>query len=152
MTLDPGRGSRCRRSIAKVESGRSPNRHLALAVFAGINALAAWFGAMGLISGFLALPPELADRLPFGSPVLGGLALAAIVAVPLTLLAWCAATGDGRTAQVAELTGGLLVAWILVQVVILRSFSAFQPVYVVFGVVLVVWAHRIKPRSSGPDV
>lgn len=71
-----------------VPIGITHHRHrTGVAVFAAIIAFSAYAGAIGLVSGGLSLG-EFTARLPFGSPVLGGIALALIVAVPSTWLAW----------------------------------------------------------------
>jgi len=122
----------------QVDSG---TRRAGLAGFAAVVALSAWGGALGLSIGFLSLPAELNERLPFASPVLGGLALALIVAVPSTRLAWLAWRGDRRTDGWAVVTGGLLVGWILVELAFIRDFSFFHPTYLIIGFVL-MWIGR----------
>jgi hypothetical protein len=131
----------------KHAAGRAPavDRHRGLAIFAGINAVAAWGGAIGLATGALSITPQLEQRLPFASPVLGGLALGTFVAVPLSVLAWCAATGHRRTTSIAAGVGTLLIGWIVVQVLFLRSFSPFQPTYLAIGAGLIVWSRRRTP-------
>ena len=118
-----------------------------LAVVAGLNAVAAWGGAAGLVLGFLSLTDRLNERLPFASPALGGLALAAVVALPLTVLTIRAATGHPRTGETAVVVGLLLVGWILVQVLFLRELSFFHPFYLLVGTGLVAAGHR-PPADS----
>ena len=122
-------------------------RRPVLAVVAGLNAVAAWGGAAGLIIGFLSLTDRLNERLPFASPVLGGLALAVLVALPLTVLAVLAATGHPRTGEAAVVVGLLLIGWILVQVLFLRELSLFHPFYLLVGTGLVAAGHH----RSGHD-
>ncbi|MEO8692970.1 MAG: hypothetical protein ABI658_05605 [Acidimicrobiales bacterium] len=128
---------------ARVRPGwanRSP-RH-GLAVFAAVNAVAAGGGAIALLAGWTDFGDRLDQRLPFDSLVLAGLALAAIVALPLSGLAVLAWRGDPRAGRVAVGTGVVLVAWIVVQLAFLRAFSVFQPTYVVIGVLFVVAGRR----------
>lgn len=125
------------------------SRHPGLAIVAGINAAAAWFGAAGLTTGFLGLGAAIEARLPFASPLLGGLALAALVAVPLTLLAAAAWIGDPRTPEATVAAGVVLVGWIVVQVLFLRSFSAFQPTYALLGLALIAWGRHLG-RAAQP--
>ncbi len=115
-------------------------RRWGVAVFAAIIAFSAYAGAVGLISGGLSLG-DMASRLPFGSPVLGGIALALIVAVPSTVLAWLAWQGDPRTDAAALIVGVLIIGWIVVELAFIREFSFFHPVYLVVGGVL-VWIGR----------
>lgn len=120
-----------------------------LALVAGVNAVAAWAGAAGLAFGFLDLGDELNTRLPFDSPVVGGLALAVLVAQPLSTLAVLAWQGDERTGQVAVVSGALLIGWILVQLAFLRELSFFHPLYLALGVGLIVaGAPRVGPERE----
>lgn len=110
---------------------------------AGFNALAAWGGAIALLSGATDFGEVATSRLPFESLVLAGAALALIVAVPLTALAWTAWTEGERTAELALLVGVLLIGWILVQIVVLRTYSFFQPMYLGIGAYFVAMSGRV---------
>jgi dienelactone hydrolase len=121
-----------------------PMRRPGLAVFAAANAVAAWFGAIGVMTGVIAVGDRLEQRLPFDSPVAGGVALASVVATPLTLLAWAAWRGWPSTDHVAFVAGVLLIGWIVVQVVVLRTFSWFQPAYLGIGAALVAASSRVR--------
>jgi hypothetical protein len=116
-------------------------RRTGLAWFAGLVALSACAGALGLAFGFLDLGTQVTARLPFGSPVLGGLALAVIVAVPSTVLARWAWRGDPRTDLAAVVTGVLVIGWIVVELAFIKELSFFHPTYVVVGAAL-IWAGR----------
>ena len=122
------------------------HRHRLLAAFAGLNALSAWFGVVGLVGGGLSFGEELNQRLPFDSLVLAGLALAAIVAIPSTVLAVLAWRGDPRTAAAATALGALLIGWIVVQLLFLQSFSFFQPLYTAIGLAFLVAGRRMARR------
>ena len=77
-------------------------------------------------------------RLPFHSPVFGGIALACVVAVPATgaaLLAW---RRHPRARDAATLAGVLLIGWIVVEVAVVRQFSVLQAVYGLAGLGLIV--------------
>ncbi len=135
-----------------VDGSRTPeaaggNKRAGLAGFAAVIALSAWGGALGLSIGFLSLPATLNERLPFASPVFGGLALALVVALPATCLAWLAWHDDPRTGNAARSVGGLLVGWILVELAFIRDFSFFHPTYLVIGLVL-LWIGRRAGRSG----
>ena len=86
-------------------------------------AFAAWVGAAGLVLGFNALPATLEDRLPARSPVLGGLALALIVAAPYSVLSVLAWRGDPRWRIGSVVCGVVLVGWIAVELVFIRELS-----------------------------
>jgi hypothetical protein len=122
---------------------RHPTRRY-LAGAAAVNALAAWGGAVALVSGGTDFGARTNARLPFHSLVLAGVALAVIVALPLTLLAWSAWTGHARTDDLALIAGLLIIGWIVVQVVLLRSFSPFQPAYLCIGACFVGASHRVR--------
>ncbi|MCB1003663.1 MAG: hypothetical protein KDB35_05700 [Acidimicrobiales bacterium] len=124
------------------------HRHRLLAAFAAVNALSAWFGVVGLISGALSFGEELNQRLPFDSLVLAGLALAAIVAIPSTVLAVLAWRGDPRTPAATMAVGVLLIGWIVVQLLFLQSFSFFHPLYAAIGLAFLVAGRRLA-RNHG---
>jgi hypothetical protein len=125
-----------------VPVGTTHRQHRAgVAVFAAIIAFSAYAGAIGLVSGGLSLGDELTARLPFGSPVLGGIALALIVAVPSTWLAWLAWQADPRTDAAALAVGIVIIGWIVVELAFIREFSFFHPVYLVVGAAL-IWIGR----------
>ncbi len=128
----------------------APHRHRWLAIIAGVNALAAWGGAIGLASGALALGDRLNERLPFDSPVFGGAALAWVVAGPLSLLTLQAWSRQGHAGPVAVVAGGLLVGWILVQLAFLRELSFFHPLYFAMGVVLIVCGLHVSDEDDVP--
>lgn len=113
-----------------------------LAVFAGVNAFGAWAGAVGLIGGGLDFGERLNQRLPFDSLVLAGLALASIVAVPLTVLAVLAWRGDRRAGPLSMLVGLVLIGWILLQLAFLRELSFFHPLYVAIGAAFIAAGWR----------
>ncbi len=115
-----------------------------LAALAALNAIAAWAGAVALVTGGIDFGDRANDRLPFDSLVFAGLALAAIVAAPLTMLAWSAWAGADRTSDVALVVGLMLIGWIVVQVVVLRAFSLFQPAYLGIGAFFVVASRRVR--------
>lgn len=103
---------------------------------------------MALATGVIQLGDNLVSRLPFDSPVLGGFALAAIVAVPSTILASHAWRGDPQTDRVAVITGVLLVGWIAVELAFLRELSWLHPTYVAIGVGFIVAGTR-RERTRG---
>lgn len=136
-------------------------RRRALSGYAALLALGAYGGALGLMVGFLDLPTELDRRLPFDSPMLGGIALALVVAVPATVLTVLAWRGDPRTDLAAVLDGILLIGWILVEVAFLGAVAFLHVLYLLVGVSLVVWGrpalgelaragrHSVRPRTHG---
>jgi len=122
-------------------STRLGNRRVGTAIFAALIALSAYAGAVGLTTGGLTLMADLNERLPLGSPLLGGIALALIVALPTTWVAWLAWHDDPRTDAAALVAGILLVGWILVELAFIREFSFFHPTYLAVGALL-IWIGR----------
>lgn len=122
-----------------------------LAGFAAFNAVAAWAGAIGLVTGGTDFGESINDRLPFDSLVLAGLALGVIVATPLTALAWSAWSRGPKTDDIALVVGLTLIAWIVVQVAVIRAFSVFQPAYLAIGAYFVVASRRVtlSPHRLG---
>jgi hypothetical protein len=113
-----------------------------MAAYAAFLAASAYFGAIGMVSGLLAVPDSLAERLPFGSPVVGGIALALVVALPCTALAVLAWRRHPRTYDAATLVGLALAGWIVIEVVMVRQFSVLQAVFGAAGLGLVVVGSR----------
>ena len=120
------------------------SRHTAIAAVAGLNALAAWGGAAALVAGLTDFGDRLNDRLPYDSPVLAGVALAVVVAIPLSMLAAAAWTGHHRTDEWALAAGATLVAWIVLQILVLRSLSVLQAVYLTIGAYFIASSHRLR--------
>lgn len=117
---------------------RSRSHHGWLAALAGFVAVSGYGGAAGLISGWLRLGEPMTARLPFHSPVFGGLALACVVAVPATVVAVLAWRGHPRYRDAAALAGVLLTGWIIVEVAVVRQFSPLQVVYGLAGIGLIM--------------
>lgn len=120
----------------------------AMAVGGAVVAVGAWAGAAGLIAGLLSLG-DTESRLPFESPVLGGVALALLAALPFTMLAERAWRGRSSTGATALVAGALLMGWIVVQLLVIRDFSPFQPGYFAVGAVFAVagWRTRLRGRT-----
>lgn len=110
-----------------------PARRPWLAVTAGLMAASALIGAAGLVSGFIDMGDRLNSRLPFGSPVFGGLALSVVVGLPFFLVASYAWNGDRRSGEAALVAGSLLVLWIVVELAFIRELSFLHPLCAVIG-------------------
>lgn len=117
------------------------HRRTGLAWFAAIVSFSAFAGAVGLATGTIGLAADVAARLPFGSALFGGVALALVVGIPTASVAWQAWRGDPRTDRSAVFAGGCLIGWIVVQLLIIRELSFFHPTYLVVGA-LFVWIGR----------
>jgi len=131
-----------------MSASRATGWRVAVGAVAGLNAVAALGGAVGLVTGTLSLE-ELTDRLPFGSAVLGGIALGLLVAVPQAVLTVLAARRSTGTAAASVLVGSAMVGWILVETAFLRTVSPLQVGYVVVGLVQVALGFALGRRDPG---
>jgi hypothetical protein len=123
-----------------------------LLLWSALVALSAYVGAVGLSTGLLTLSPSAAERLPFGSPVFAGVALAVVVAVPNSFVVLLARRDHPRLREASTLAGLLLVAWIAVEVAVVREFSALQVVFGLAGLGLVLTGERRTVEQVGEVV
>jgi len=130
-------------------------RHRGLAVAAACVALPAVGGAVSLANGTIDPGTAIVDRFPWQSVELAGLALFAWVAVPFSALAVLAWRGSPRTPQATVAAGLLLVAWIVVQLAIIRTLSFFHPTYLLIGLAFIGAGRRLQPTTdrgpAGPE-
>jgi len=134
-------------TLEKRTALEAPRRRTTVGLAAAV-AISACGGALGLVTGTLALGHELDQRLPFHSPVLGGVALALVVGLPATVLPLLVRRRDARADRAAVLAGALLLAWILVELAFIREFSFLQPVYGGVGLAFVAIGRRGTVRRS----
>ena len=125
------------------------HRHRWLAVAAAAVALPAVGGAVSLANGTIDMGEAIVDRFPWQSVELAGLALFACVAVPfaaLAVLAWRGSHGPaghrGRRAAAG--------AWIVVQLLVIRTLSFFHPTYLAIGLSF-AWVGRRMERRERRD-
>jgi hypothetical protein len=109
--------------------------HPVVATFTG---LLAWAGAAGLLVGVIDFCPEITSRLPFHRPVFAGIALAAVVAVPMTWTAWLCLHDRPLWRTVGAVAGTLLFGWIVVQLALIQTFSWLQPIMGFAGLAVLV--------------
>jgi hypothetical protein len=127
---------------------RTTRPRYGVACYAAFVSASAYFGAVGLISGLLPIDAAMSANLPFHSPVFAGLALAVVVGLPTSVLAWLAARGHPGTAAAASVAGLLLVGWIGVELAIVREFSALQVLYAAAGLGLIAVGNRTRLHSA----
>ncbi len=120
----------------------------ALLVLEVLLVIGAIGGGLGLIIGYLDLG-ELADELPWHSPVVGGIALLAInAAFPAVVIS--AELRRHRLAAFGHLLVGLdLLVWIAVQVAFIGFDSALQAIYLAYGLVITALSWR-RARAASP--
>jgi hypothetical protein len=106
------------------------------AVVTGVIALTAYGGVVGLVGGEISFGEIVDARLPFGSLVLAGAALLAIVAVPMTVASIAAIRATRHSADLVFGAGLLLVVWIAVELAFIKVYSWFHPTYLVAAIVV----------------
>jgi hypothetical protein len=106
---------------------------------AGLEASVGFFavyGAVMLITDAWGLPVDDLEPLPVGGWVLPGVALLALVAVPMLTAAVLVCRRQSSAAFVSVVAGLLLVGWVAVQVAVIGLQMFMQPL--MFGLGLVV--------------
>ena len=111
---------------------------------AALMALWAWAGAVGIAGGGIDFGPVITSRLPWQSTWLAACALAAGVAVPMSAAALLGMRRSPAAPPALMTAGLLLVGWIAVQLVFIRTFSWLQPVCAGYGLVLTLIAARTR--------
>ena len=106
------------------------------AVITGAIALSGYAGVVGLLGGGISFGDAIDARLPFGSMFLAGMALLAIVAVPMTVASVAAGRGIRYGADIVFGAGLLLVAWIAVELAFIKAYSWFHPTYLLAAIVV----------------
>ena len=115
-----------------------PHRDWAAWLMAGLAVLtgaASVFGGIRLIRDGLGMPAGYLTATPFSSWELPGLALLAGVAVPQLAAAILIAAGHRWALPASYLAGAALVAWILVQLLVMQRYFFLQPVIAALGIV-----------------
>ncbi len=121
---------------------RGPVRRYGLAVLEAAVALSAIAGGLALAVGSIDMGQEIDQRLPLDSPVIGGLALIAVVGLPMMAAALACVRVSSRAQSFAIAAGAALVIWILVEIAVIRSFSFLQPTFLTVGVVIMLASVR----------
>lgn len=114
----------------------------ALAVVALTASAAAAFGGIQLLRNGFGMPLSWLSHTPFTGWALPGLALLIGVAMPQLAVLALIMTSNRRALAVSYLAGLALVAWILVQLLVLQRYFFLQPVVAGMGAleVLLAWA------------
>ena len=121
-----------------------------LQAFIGLGALAGGFGLVNDPSGSaLGVPLSFLEGSPFPDFLIPGIFLLAVNGVGSMIGAVLSFTRRRFAQEIAIVLGAILVAWIVIQVVIIRSFSWMHILYLILGVVelgigLYIRRHRFK--------
>ena len=128
-------------------------------VYIGLGSLQAFIGLGALVGGFmlvkdpsgsaLGVPLSFLEGSPFPDFLIPGIFLLAVNGVGSMIGAGLSFTRRRYAQEIAIVLGAILVAWIVIQVVIIRSFSWMHILYFILGVVelgigLYIRRHRFK--------
>ncbi len=116
-------------------------------------AAAGYAGTVGLVGGGADFGPYeavITSRIPWQSMELAGVGLFIAVAVPMTLCAVLAWRGSRWSGQAALAAGGSLMAWILLEIILIRTYSWMQPACLTWGVIVAAMGRHIR-RSGTKD-
>jgi hypothetical protein len=135
------------------------NTNVKMQVYIGLGALQAFIGLGALGGGFmlvidpsgsaLGVPLNLLEGSPFSDFLIPGIFLLAVNGVGSMIGAGFSFTRRRYTQEIAIVLGAILVAWIVIQVIIILSFSWLHVLYFILGVVelgigLYIRRHRFK--------
>ena len=113
-----------------------------LLVVLAFNSISAVGGGVAVMTGALPFPLSWLRQTPFSSYFIPGLVLllvvggsAAIAALAVGLRRWC-------PIALAALSGVIMVGWIVSEVLLIRTFSPLQVLYLATGILVLVLAPR----------
>ena len=121
-----------------------------LQVFIGIGAIGGGFMLVKDPSGSaLGVPLSFLEGSPFPDFLIPGIFLLAVNGIGSILGAVLSFTRRRYAQEIAIVLGAILVAWIVIQIVIIRSFSWMHILYFILGVVelgigLYIRRHQLK--------
>ena len=114
-------------------------------VYIGLGSLQAFIGLGAMGGGFmlvidpsgsaLGVPLNLLEGSPFSDFLIPGIFLLAVNGVGSMIGAGFSFTRRQYAQEIAMVLGAILVAWIVIQVIIIRSFSWLHVLYFILGVV-----------------
>ena len=121
------------------------NTNAKMKVYIGLGALQAFIGLGALGGGFmlvrdpsgsaLGVPLSLLEGSPFPNFFIPGMFLLAVNGVGSIIGAGLSFTRRRYAQEIAIVLGAILVAWIVIQVVIISSFSWLHVLYFILGIV-----------------
>jgi hypothetical protein len=128
--------------------GRRGGAGWALLAVLVLVAVSAVYGGVALITDSFGMPADWLARTPFPSWVLPGVALLVTVAVPQLAAAWLVLRRSPWAALAGAVVGVALIAWIAVQLLVLRRYFFLQPVIAGAGVAELLLARRVTQRAG----
>ena len=136
-----------------------PNKNLEMKAFTILGSLQAFIGLGALWGGFmlvkdpsgsaLGVPLSLIEGSPFHDFLIPGIILLAVNGIGSMIGAGFSFTRRPYAQETAIILGFILVAWIVIQVVIISSVGGLHILYFIFGLVelgigLYIRRHRLK--------
>jgi hypothetical protein len=122
----------------------------ALAVFIAVSAAA---GAVGLVGGGLAFPPEWLDGTPFATYVGPGIILGVVVGGSALLAGVLVLRGHPLAIPMAFVAGLVQLGWIVGEVLLIGTqfgiMLALQALYGAAGALLAALAYHAARRAAG---
>ncbi len=119
-----------------------------LQAFIGLGALAGGFGLVKDPSGSaLGLPMSFLEGSPFTDFLIPGMFLLTVHGIGSMIGAYLSFTRRKYTQEIAIVLGAILIAWIVIQIVIISSFHWMHVLYFILGVVELGFGLYIKRRS-----
>ncbi|WP_436924986.1 hypothetical protein [Halosimplex amylolyticum] len=111
-----------------------------LAILDGFVALTAIGGGVAMATGIDPLPQKWLTGTPFDSFLLPGLLLAVVVGGSAAVAAYGVLTDPAAGALLSVVAGGLLMVWIVAEVLLLDqpSWTAIEGIYFLVGAVMVL--------------
>lgn len=119
----------------------------AVMVLEGLIGASAVYGGIGLAVNGLGMPDEWLERTPFGSWVVPGLALLAVVALPQLVALALEWRRHPLAPRVSLVAGVVLMGWIAAQILVLRRYFFLQPLLFALGAAEAAFA---LPRAAEP--
>ncbi len=119
-----------------------------LALGESLVAIGAIGGAVAMFSGSIDRGASINRRLPFESPAFGATALLLVVGLPMSVAALSCWRRRRLFPDLAIVSGLLLMAWIAVEMSVIRSFSPLQPTFFLTGLSITICGYRMSKRSK----
>ncbi len=117
----------------------------ALLLLNGISAVVA--GAMLAYTqdgSSMEMPLSWLDHSPFHSYRIPGLLLFSVIGIGSLVAAVMVAARPANTGRFAQVAGGALIIWIVVQMIMLRSLLPIQITFLLVGIAIVWLAERLR--------
>lgn len=132
---------------------RERDIRIALIVVDLFLAVSAIVGAIGLVVGFMNIPPGVLHGTPFADFTVPALLLGIVVGGSALAAAATAVFGPRRYETLASAGAGCIMAgWMIIEVALIGLGSWLQPLYLAVGLVMIGLAALLERSRSGTFV